>query len=35
MWIAGLPLTTDIVTVGQEFVSNGERVKPVFDKKPW
>ena len=35
MWIAGLPLTTDIITVGQEFVSNGERVKAVFDKKPW
>ena len=33
MWIAGLPLTTDIITVGQEFVSNGERVKAVFDKK--
>jgi len=35
MWIAGLPLTTDIITVGQEFVSNGERVKTVFDKKSW
>ena len=35
MWISGLPMTADIITVGQEFVSNGERVKAVFDKKPW
>jgi multidrug efflux system membrane fusion protein len=35
MWIAGLPLKTDVITVGQEFVTNGERVKAVFDKKPW
>jgi multidrug efflux system membrane fusion protein len=35
MWIAGLPVTADIITVGQEFVSNGERVKPVFGKQTW
>ena len=35
MWIAGLPLKTDVITVGQEFVTNGERVKAVFDKNPW
>ena len=35
MWISGLPMTTDVITVGQEFVGNGERVKAVFDKKPW
>lgn len=34
MWIAGLPLKTDVIIVGQEFVSNGERVKAVFDNKP-
>jgi multidrug efflux system membrane fusion protein len=35
MWIAGLPTTADVITVGQEFVSNGERVKAVFGKKTW
>jgi multidrug efflux system membrane fusion protein len=35
MWIAGLPLKTDVIIVGQEFVTNGERVKTVFDRKPW
>jgi multidrug efflux system membrane fusion protein len=34
MWIAGLPLKIDVIIVGQEFVSNGERVKAVFDNKP-
>lgn len=34
MWIAGLPEKADIIVVGQEFVSNGERVKAVFDSKP-
>ncbi len=34
MWIAGLPLKADVITVGQEFVSNGEHVKVVFDSKP-
>ena len=33
MWIAGLPLRADVITVGQEFVSNGERVKAVFEKQ--
>ena len=35
MWIAGLPIKSDVIIVGQEFVTNGERVKAVFDKKPW
>ena len=35
MWIAGLPIKSDVIIVGQEFVTNGERVKTVFDKKPW
>lgn len=34
MWIAGLPEKADIIVVGQEFVSNGEHVKAVFDSKP-
>ncbi len=34
MWIAGLPQQADVITVGQEFVANGERVKAVFDSKP-
>jgi len=33
MWIAGLPLKADVITVGQEFVSNGERVKAVYEKQ--
>ncbi|HUO97139.1 MAG TPA: efflux RND transporter periplasmic adaptor subunit [Rhizomicrobium sp.] len=33
MWIAGLPLRTDVITVGQEFVSNGEHVKAVYEKQ--
>jgi multidrug efflux system membrane fusion protein len=32
MWIAGLPEHVDIITVGQEFVTDGERVKAVIDK---
>jgi multidrug efflux system membrane fusion protein len=33
MWIAGLPLRADVITVGQEFVSNGEHVKAVYEKQ--
>jgi multidrug efflux system membrane fusion protein len=33
MWIAGLPLRADVITVGQEFVTNGERVKAVYEKQ--
>jgi multidrug efflux system membrane fusion protein len=32
MWIAGLPDRVTIITVGQQFVNNGERVKQVVDK---
>ena len=32
MWVTGLPDRVDVITVGQEFVTNGERVKAVFDK---
>jgi multidrug efflux system membrane fusion protein len=31
-WVTGLPDTIDVITVGQEFVNDGQRVQPVFDK---
>jgi multidrug efflux system membrane fusion protein len=30
VWIAGLPKTIVVITVGQEFVKAGQRVQPVF-----
>ena len=33
MWIAGLPMHADVITVGQEFVSNGEKVKAVYERQ--
>lgn len=32
MWIAGVPEHVNIITVGQEFVTDGEKVKAVVDK---
>ncbi|HEX4296007.1 MAG TPA: efflux RND transporter periplasmic adaptor subunit [Rhizomicrobium sp.] len=32
MWVAGVPDRTAVITVGQEFVTDGERVKSVLDK---
>ena len=32
MWVSGLPDRVSVITVGQEFVTNGERVKTVPDK---
>ena len=32
MWIAGLPDRANVITVGQEFVTEGTRVKAVYDK---
>ncbi len=32
MWIAGLPDHANVITVGQQFVNNGEHVKQVVDK---
>jgi multidrug efflux system membrane fusion protein len=32
MWIAGLPERVNVITVGQEFVTDGEKVKTVVDK---
>jgi multidrug efflux system membrane fusion protein len=31
-WITGLPDKVNVITVGQEFVNDGQRVEPVFDK---
>ena len=32
MWVAGLPKHLNVITVGQEFVNNGEHVRTEFDK---
>lgn len=32
MWVSGLPDRVDVITVGQEFVNNGERVDEKFVK---
>ncbi|MDE1939799.1 MAG: efflux RND transporter periplasmic adaptor subunit [Alphaproteobacteria bacterium] len=32
MWVAGLPNKVDVITVGQEFVTDGEHVKSVMEK---
>lgn len=32
MWVAGLPNRVNVITVGQEFVSNGQRVDAVAEK---
>lgn len=32
MWITGIPDRTQVITVGQEYVTNGERVKAVLEK---
>ena len=30
-WVTGLPETVTIITVGQDFVVDGQSVKPVFE----
>jgi multidrug efflux system membrane fusion protein len=32
VWVAGLPKTVTLITVGQEFVEEGQQVEPVADK---
>jgi multidrug efflux system membrane fusion protein len=32
MWVAGLPARVNVITVGQEFVSNGQHVDAVAEK---
>lgn len=32
MWVSGLPAHVNVITVGQQFVNNGERVKQELDK---
>ena len=34
VWISGLPDPVDLIITGQSFVSSGEKVKPVFKKRP-
>ena len=34
VWIDGLPENATIITVGQGFVKEGEKVRPVFDEGP-
>lgn len=31
MWLAGLPEELTLITVGQEFVAEGQKVRPVFE----
>ncbi len=31
VWVGGLPETITVIVVGQDYVSDGERVEPVFD----
>jgi multidrug efflux system membrane fusion protein len=32
MWVTGLPEHVDVITVGQQFVNNGEHVKPEVER---
>jgi multidrug efflux system membrane fusion protein len=32
MWVAGLPDETQVITVGQQYVTDGEKVKAMLDK---
>jgi multidrug efflux system membrane fusion protein len=34
IWVAGLPETIDIITVGQEYVKDGVAITPHFDEAP-
>ena len=33
VWVTGLPIVSDVITVGQELVVPGERVDPVFQNR--
>ncbi len=33
-WVTGLPAKATIITVGQEFVSEGQKVEPTFESEP-
>ena len=32
IWLGGLPETVTMITVGQEFVKDGQKVKPVDEE---
>ena len=34
VWVTGLPDTAHLITVGQEFVSAGETVEPIYTNEP-
>ena len=34
VWLAGLPETVGIITVGQDFVRDGDKVLPVIENRP-
>jgi multidrug efflux system membrane fusion protein len=34
VWLAGLPETLTLITVGQEFVTPGQKVEPVYQPPP-
>ena len=34
LWITGLPRTVNLITVGQEYVSVGEQVEPIYAEIP-
>ena len=34
VWLAGLPETIGIITVGQDFVRDGDQVLPVIENGP-
>ena len=33
IWLTGLPETTTLITVGQEFVLTGQSVEPVYESE--
>ncbi|MCB1701876.1 MAG: efflux RND transporter periplasmic adaptor subunit [Pseudomonadales bacterium] len=34
VWVTGLPRTTRLITVGQEFVADGEVIEPMYSNDP-
>jgi multidrug efflux system membrane fusion protein len=33
VWVSGLPSSSRIITVGQDYVNEGEKVKFAFDQR--
>ena len=34
LWVTGLPNRVNLITVGQEYVTVGEKVEPVYTETP-